>query len=143
MRERFRKRRASRAKGGPYKRLFSYMKPYRGKLFTAIIFIFLAAIASSLAPLFTGFCTNQMAIIFEQNNYHSEAGQRFLTLLCFMVGAYILNGVFTYLGTWLIVGATESTIYDLRKEIEAKLARLPLKLLRHKFIWRHFEPCHQ
>ena len=126
MRERFRKRRASRAKGGPYKRLFSYMKPYRGKLFTAIIFIFLAAIASSLAPLFTGFCTNQMAIIFEQNNYHSEAGQRFLTLLCFMVGAYILNGVFTYLGTWLIVGATESTIYDLRKEIEAKLARLPL-----------------
>ena len=125
MREKLRKRRASRAQS-PYKRLFTYMKPYRGRLFTAIFFIFLAAVANSLAPLFMGFCTNQMAIIFEQNNYHSEAGQYFLTLLCFMVGAYILNGIFTYIGTWLIVGATENTIYDLRKEIEAKLSRLPL-----------------
>lgn len=125
MREKLRKRRASRAQS-PYKRLFAYMKPYRGRLFSAIFFIFVAAVANSLAPLFMGFCTNQMAIIFEQNNYHSEAGQHFIVLLCLMVGAYMVNGLFTYIGTWLIVGATENTIYDLRKEIEAKLARLPL-----------------
>lgn len=110
---------------GAYKRLFSCIKPYRGRLIFAVVFILFSTIAYSLAPLFMGCATNSLAEIFTNGNF-GEAAKSFLTFLIFMGGAYALNALFSYIGTWLIVGVTENTIFDLRKSIDAKLSRLPL-----------------
>ena len=115
----------SRRPESPYKRLFSLMKAHRAKLICAIIVLFIAAIANGLAPLFTGLATNEMAAIFAQSSF-TGYGKQFLTFIILMLCCYTVNGIFTYIGTWMIVGVTETTIYDLRKEIEAKLSRLPL-----------------
>ncbi len=107
---------------GVYRRLFSYTKPYRGRFVFAIIFILLAAVANSLAPLFMGNATNSLAAIFTGE----KAGMSFLRFLLMMGLAYGMNALFSYIGTWLIVSVTENTIFDLRKSIESKLSRLPL-----------------
>ncbi len=107
---------------GVYRRLFSYTKPYRGRFIFAIIFILLAAVANSLAPLFMGNATNSLAAIFTGE----KAGMSFLRFLLMMGLAYGMNALFSYIGTWLIVSVTENTIFDLRKSIESKLSRLPL-----------------
>ena len=110
---------------GTYKRLFSYMKPYRGKLILAVILIMLANIAYALAPLFMGNATNFLALVLE-NGRAAKAGADFLMFLALMGGAYGLNSVFSYIGTSLIVSVTENTIYDLRKKVDYKLSKLPL-----------------
>lgn len=110
---------------GAYKRLFSCIKPYQGRLIFAVVFILFSTIAYSLAPLFMGCATNSLAEIFTNGNF-GEAAKSFLTFLILMGGAYALNALFSYIGTWLIVGVTENTIFDLRKSIDAKLSRLPL-----------------
>lgn len=110
---------------GAYKRLFSCIKPYRGRLIFAVVFILFSTIAYSLAPLFMGCATNSLAEIFTNGNF-GEAAKSFLTFLILMGGAYALNALFSYIGTWLIVGVTENAIFDLRKSIDAKLSRLPL-----------------
>ncbi|MBQ9743334.1 MAG: ABC transporter ATP-binding protein [Ruminococcus sp.] len=107
---------------GVYRRLFSYTKPYRGRFVFAIIFILMAAVANSLAPLFMGNATNSLAAIFTGE----KAGMSFLRFLLMMGLAYGMNALFSYIGTWLIVSVTENTIFDLRKSIESKLSRLPL-----------------
>ncbi len=105
-----------------YKRLFSYMKPYRGRLILAIIFVLLATVSYSLAPFFMGTSTNALSAIFT-----GEQGDgTFLTFLGYMAIAYALNALFSYLGTSLIVSVTENTIFDLRKMVDAKLSKLPL-----------------
>ncbi len=110
---------------GAYRRLFSYMKPYRGRLIIAVVLVLMATAAYSLAPLFMGFATNTLADIFTSGR-SDENVARFLLMLACMGGAYLLNALLSYIATWTIVGVTESTISDLRKGVDAKLSRLPL-----------------
>lgn len=110
---------------GAYRRLFSYMKPYRGRLIIAVVLVLLATAAYSLAPLFMGLATNTLADIFTSGRTDENVA-RFLLMLAFMGGAYLLNALLSYISTWTIVGVTESTISDLRKGVDAKLSRLPL-----------------
>ncbi|MBR3988273.1 MAG: ABC transporter ATP-binding protein [Clostridia bacterium] len=119
------KKKKTSTQKGTYKRLFSYMKPYRGKLILAVILIMLANIAYALAPLFMGNATNFLALVLE-NGRAAQAGADFLMFLALMGGAYGLNSVFSYIGTSLIVSVTENTIYDLRKKVDYKLSKLPL-----------------
>ncbi|MBQ7386390.1 MAG: ABC transporter ATP-binding protein [Ruminococcus sp.] len=119
------KRKKSATQKGTYKRLFSYMKPYRGKLILAIILIMLANLAYALAPLFMGNATNFLALIL-QNGRSAQAGADFIMFLLLMGGAYGVNSLLSYIGTCLIVGVTENTIYDLRKKVDYKLSKLPL-----------------
>ena len=118
------KKKSSKSSGA-YKRLFSYMKPYRGKLILAIILIMLANLAYALAPLFMGNATNFLALILE-NGRSAQAGADFIMFLLLMGCAYGVNSLLSYIGTCLIVAVTENTIYDLRKKVDYKLSKLPL-----------------
>ena len=110
---------------GSYKRLFSYMKKYMIRLFLAVVFILLSTFAYSLAPLFMGKATDSLAGIFNGVNA-AETAKSFIRFLVLMISAYAVNGILTYMATSLIVSVTENTIFDLRKNIDDKLSRLPL-----------------
>lgn len=112
-------------KKGAYKRLFSYMKPYKGRLIFAVLLIFVANIAFAAAPLLMGNATNALALLLEDGK-NPEALRSFFKFLILMGGAYGLNSLLSYIGTWLIVAVTENTIYDLRKRVDKKLSKLPL-----------------
>lgn len=119
------RKKSSKGNMQAYKRLFSFIKPYSVRLILAVIFVLMSTVCYSLAPLFMGNATNSLADIFTGAN-KGHAGIEFLQFLAFMGIAYALNALFSYLATWLIVGVTESTVFDLRKSIDRKLSKLPL-----------------
>lgn len=47
--------------------------------------------------------------------------------LALLIGVYLLSAVFGWAQGYLMAGVTQKTIYGLRKEVDEKLARLPLK----------------
>ena len=120
-----RKKKRPSSQKNAYKRLFAAMGQYKGRLILAVLFVLLSTVAYSLAPLFIGRATDVLGEIFTGGG-GKELLTRFLTFLIFMACAYLFNALFSYLATWLIVGVTENTIFDLRKRIDAKLSRLPL-----------------
>ncbi|MBR2714626.1 MAG: ABC transporter ATP-binding protein [Ruminococcus sp.] len=110
---------------GAYKRLFSLMKPYKGRVIFAIVMILLSDIAYALAPFMMGNATNSLAEILKGGDIKQDA-KTFLVFLAFMCGAYALNSILTYISTWIIVSVTEGTIFNLRKQVDHKLSKLPL-----------------
>jgi ATP-binding cassette subfamily B protein len=44
-----------------------------------------------------------------------------------MVAVYVLSAVFNWMQHYIMAGISQRTVYGLRKEVDAKLARLPLK----------------
>lgn len=101
------------------------MKPYKGRLIIAVTLILMASISFASAPLLMGNATNALALLLEGGK-NDEALQSFFMFLILMGVAYGLNSLLSYIGTWLIVGVTENTIFDLRKKVDKKLSKLPL-----------------
>lgn len=48
-------------------------------------------------------------------------------ILFFLLGIYLLSSIFTFVMQFVMTSVTQKTVYTLRKEVDGKLARLPLK----------------
>ncbi len=48
-------------------------------------------------------------------------------VLALLTGAYLLSAVFGWLQSYIMAGVSQRTVYGLRKEVDEKIARLPLK----------------
>ena len=48
-------------------------------------------------------------------------------ILLLAVGVYVLSSVFTWIQGYIMAGVAQRTVYGMRRDVEAKLARLPLK----------------
>jgi ATP-binding cassette subfamily B protein len=49
------------------------------------------------------------------------------TVLLILLGLYILSSIFSYIQQYLMASVAQKTVYQLRKEVDEKLSRLPLK----------------
>ena len=49
------------------------------------------------------------------------------TILLILLGLYIISAIFLYLQQYVMAGVAQRTMYKLRKEVDEKLSRLPLK----------------
>ena len=49
------------------------------------------------------------------------------SLLLLLLGIYLLSAVFAWLQAYLMAGVTQRTVYRLRRDVDRKLGRLPLK----------------
>ncbi len=114
---------------GSMKRLLSYLKP----MFPRLILIFVLAGLSTLfavaSPKILGSATN--TIVEGVARITSDTGGIDFTalskILMLLAGFYILSAFFNYLQQYLMAGVAQSTVFTLRKDVNAKLARLPLK----------------
>lgn len=116
---------------GTLRRLLIYLKPHRVKF----IIIFLAAVASTvfsiigpkimgqaITKLFEGFLMKMkglpnVAIDFEY----------IFNIILILIGLYVISAIFNYIQQYLMADVAQKTVYDMRKDINAKLTRLPLK----------------
>jgi len=48
-------------------------------------------------------------------------------VLTLLIGVYLLSSVFSWLQAWIMAGVTQRTVYRLRRDVDTKLGRLPLK----------------
>lgn len=114
---------------GSMKRLLNYLKP----MFPRLILIFVLAGLSTLfavaSPKILGSATN--TIVEGVARITSDTGGIDFTalskILMLLAGFYILSAFFNYLQQYLMAGVAQSTVFTLRKDVNAKLARLPLK----------------
>jgi ATP-binding cassette subfamily B protein len=49
------------------------------------------------------------------------------TILLILIGLYIISSIFSYIQQYVMAGVAQKTVYRLRKEVDEKLSRLPLK----------------
>ena len=114
---------------GSMKRLLNYLKP----MFPRLILIFILAALSTLftvaSPKILGSATNTI-VEGVAHMSHGTGGIDFTALgkiLMLLAGFYLLSAFFSYLQQYLMAGVAQKTVFTLRKDVNAKLARLPLK----------------
>lgn len=116
---------------GTLKRLIGYIKPYKITLFFVVVFAILSTVFSIISPRVMGKITTHLyeGVVDSNAGISMEYVVRFIILLG---GLYLLSAVFSYIQQYLISGVSQKLVYDLRKELNNKLQRLPLKFFDSK-----------
>jgi ATP-binding cassette, subfamily B, multidrug efflux pump len=112
------------------KRLVAYLKPHRAALAAVVGLSLLSTLFAVFAPKIMGNATTR---IFEGlagiMKHTPGAGIDFAyvgQVVVVLIGLYVISAVFSYLQQFIMAGVAQKTVYDMRKEVNAKLARLPL-----------------
>jgi ATP-binding cassette subfamily B multidrug efflux pump len=112
-------------------RLLGYLRPHRQALIVVIVAGAIGTVFSVVGPKILGLATTK---IFEGYVARARgipgAGVDFVyvgRILLELIGLYLVGQTFNYLQLYLMSGVAQKTVYGLRREVEAKFERLPLK----------------
>lgn len=121
---------------GTLKKLGEFLRP---KLFQIII-VFILAIGSTIffiiGPKIMARATNKLVegitgkITHLSNPSMPDVSIDFNYIghiILILIGCYLLSGLLNYFQTFLMTGVAQGLVFNLRKEVDAKLNRLPLK----------------
>ncbi|MDB5055436.1 MAG: putative transporter ATP-binding protein [Bacilli bacterium] len=116
---------------GTLKRLAGYLKPRRYALLAVLLTAIVSTIFSIVSPKIMGHATTRL---FEGITAKMQrvAGAKIdfayiSQIIIILIGLYLLSAVFSYIQQYIMAGVAQKTVYDLRKEVDDKLSRLPLK----------------
>src|ERR1035437_3702417 len=114
---------------GPLLRLLGYFLPQRVPLMFVLIAAVIGTAFNVVGPKILG-----LAIIklFKDVVFKSEgAGYvdfRYIgQILLLLLGLYLLSSAFQYVQQYLMAGVAQTTVYSIRRQVEEKFERLPLK----------------
>lgn len=130
--------RARRAKDfkGTSRRLIRYLRPKAGPLFVVALFAALSTVFRLLTPKIMGKATTKLfegLMLRTQGVPEAIIDYAYISrILMTLAGLYLLSALFNYLQHYIMAGVSESIVYSLRKEVQAKLNRLPLKFFDGK-----------
>jgi ATP-binding cassette, subfamily B, multidrug efflux pump len=128
--------------GGTLGRLLRYFKPERVLLSVVVGAAVLGTIFNIVGPKILGLATTKLfenllaSFIVQVRNHlnplHTTPvpGIEFGYIghvMLILLALYIVSAIFTYIQQYLMAGVAQRTIYTLRKEVDEKLSRLPLK----------------
>ena len=108
-----------------YKKLWRFLKVYKTKFFGALFFLFVTAILTAVAPFVEGMVTTQL-----QLDVMAGTGVRFdiiFKLLMILLCMYVINASSRLIMQYLISGAIQSAVFDMRMEVKEKMERLPVR----------------
>jgi len=114
-----------------FKRLIGYLKPHRFRLTAVFLMAILSTVFTIIGPKLMGNATTKL---FEgmMMKINKVPGAKvdfnyILHILLVLAGLYIFSSLFSYFQQYVMAGVAQKTVYNLRKEVNEKLARLPLK----------------
>ncbi len=110
--------------------LLRYLQPYRVKIIIVVIFAALSSVFSIVGPKVLGKVTTKLAeglisYYFRTGLYMDFAYMGRMIVL--LIGLYTVSSIFAYLQGYIMSGVSMEVTYHLRKEIDQKISRLPLK----------------
>jgi ATP-binding cassette subfamily B protein len=110
--------------------LLHYLEPYRVKIIVVMVFAALSSIFSIVGPKLLGKVTTKLAegliaYYFRTGLYMDFAYMGRLILL--LVILYFISMAFSYIQSFIMSGVSMQVTYNLRKAIDQKISRLPLK----------------
>jgi ATP-binding cassette subfamily B multidrug efflux pump len=113
------------------KRLLVYLKPRLPSLITVLLMAALSTTFAIFSPKLMGQATTRLFEGFLAKMRHAPgAGIDFhyiLQIVLILVGLYLLSALFSYIQQFIMAGVAQRTVYELRREVSEKLARLPLE----------------
>jgi ATP-binding cassette subfamily B protein len=116
-------------------RLLRYFLPQKFLLIVVLITAIIGTVFNIVGPKILGLATTKL---FDGLIAKYEAYQRHLpipsidfhyiaTVLLILLGLYVISSIFIYIQQYVMAGVAQRTMYQLRKEVDEKLSRLPLK----------------
>lgn len=116
---------------GTFFRLLGYLKPYLNQLLLVLFAAIMSTIFMVLGPKIIG---DAVTVLFE-GAYGIIAGTpgagidfgAIGKILLILIGLYIVSSLFIYLQQYIMAGVAQSTVFDLREDVNHKLEKLPLK----------------
>jgi ATP-binding cassette subfamily B multidrug efflux pump len=116
---------------GTVRRLFAYLSPYKFSLIMILITAILGTVFNITAPKLIG---NVVTELFEgalqgiKGEEVAGINVEFITrMLLILIALYLFSSLFSYIQQFLAGSIAHRTVYDLRKGVNDKLSRLPLK----------------
>jgi ATP-binding cassette subfamily B multidrug efflux pump len=116
---------------GTLVRLLGYLRPHQQALAVIVVAGAVGTLFSVLGPkilglattkVFEGYVARRMGIPGARIDFGYVG-----SILTRLLGLYLLSAAFQYLQQFLMAGVAQKTVYTLRREVEAKFERLPLK----------------
>ena len=116
-------------------RLLGYFMPQKFLLLVVLITAIIGTVFNIVGPKILGLATTKLAdgVIAKYEAFlrHQPApGIDFNYIghvLLILLGLYIISAVFIYIQQYVMAGVAQRVMYQMRKEIDEKLSRLPLK----------------
>ena len=117
---------------GTLVRLSKYLKPYRVSLVVVAIAAITSVIFSIISPKIMAKITDELIRpileLVGGNPTPSPIDFSYIwNIVVILIGLYVLSAAFSYLQQFIMAGVSQKVVYDLRRDIDEKLARLPLK----------------
>lgn len=116
---------------GTSKRLLAYLKPFNLQLIIVIIASILSTVFATLGPRVMGKATTKLYEGVKQKVQGvAGAGIDFdyiLKILIVLGVLYVISAVFSYIQQLIMATVTQKTMYNMRRDVNDKLFRLPLK----------------
>ncbi len=121
---------------GTVKRLLHYMSRRVWVIVLVLVLAIIATIFRSVTPSILGRATTEIYRGFQEGQAMKQAGEvvkvmpiRFdliVKILAFVFVLYVLSGIFQYFQQFMMTRIAQRTVYDLRKDLKAKMERLPI-----------------
>lgn len=116
---------------GTLKRLAGYLQPRRFQVLAVFILASFSTIFSILSPKIMGKATTRLfeGMLLKLNNVPG-AGidlHYVLNIVLLLAALYLLSACFGYAQQYIMAGVAQKTVYDLRRHVDVKISRLPLK----------------
>jgi len=116
-------------------RLLKYLRPHRRNLIAVFVFAIISTMFSIVSPKIMGQATTKifagMLAKFTAARLHRPIpGMDFdyiKHILLILIVLYLISSLFNYLQQFVMAGVAQKTVYDIRRDANAKLARLPLQ----------------
>ena len=117
---------------GTLVRLSKYLKPYRVGLVVVAIAAITSVIFSIISPKIMAKITDELIRpileLVGGNPTPSPIDFSYIwDIVVILIALYVLSAAFSYLQQFIMAGVSQKVVYDLRRDIDEKLARLPLK----------------
>jgi len=116
---------------GTLKRLINYLKPFKVRLFLVFLMAIASTVFSILSPKIMGKATTKLFEGLIQKYMHIPGAKIDFEyighILLILIGMYVLSSMFNYIQQYIMVGLAQNLVYNMRKEVNLKLSKLPLK----------------
>src|SRR5229473_1053593 len=120
---------------GTAKRLFGYFLPQKYRLLIVLVTAIIGTMFNIVGPKILGLATTKLfdgllakyQAIFRHQPVPSIDFGYIATVLLILLGLYIISSIFIYIQQYVMAGVAQRTMYRLRREVDEKISRLPLK----------------
>lgn len=114
-----------------FNRLLGYFMPQKYLLLAVVLASVISSVFNIVGPKILGLATTKLYDGVVQKSKHVPGASidfnyiaHVLLILCVL---YIISAVFNYIQQYIMAGVAQKTVYELRRDVEEKLSRLPLK----------------